>query len=120
MADRTLRAAVIEAIGRLPALTTNDLAAMVAKIRAYEADFGAEWQNQGAFANDKADASGNYAASIARFTNLVQNPHSVSARANLDVETIAPARAAFSAGTRRRRSSSSSSRSKASPTWAAM
>ncbi len=68
---------------------------MIAKIKAYEADFGAEWQNQLAFANDKADASGNYAASIARFTNLVQNPFSVSARADLDVQAIAPARAAF-------------------------
>ena len=83
------------AVGRLPACTASELSAMVAKIRAYEADGGAEWQNQLAFANDKADASGNYAASVARFTNLVQNPFSVSARANLDVQAIAPARAAF-------------------------
>ena len=83
------------AVGRLPACTAAELSAMVAKIVAYEAEAGAEWQNQLAFANDKADASGNYAASVARFTNLVQNPFSVSARANLDVQAIAPARAAF-------------------------
>ncbi|HRT04728.1 MAG TPA: MBG domain-containing protein [Kiritimatiellia bacterium] len=83
------------AVGRLPACTAEDLAAMIAKIKAYEADFGAEWQNQLAFGNDKADASGNYAASVARFTNLVQQPFAVSARANLDVQAIAPARAAF-------------------------
>ena len=83
------------AVGRLPACTAEELAAMIAKIKAYEAEAGAEWQNRLAFANDKADASGNYAASVARFTNLVQNPFFVSARANLDVEAIAPARAAF-------------------------
>lgn len=83
------------AVGRLPACTAEELAAMIAKIKAYEADFGAAWQNQLAFANDKADASGNYAASITRFTNLVQHPFAVSARVNLDVQAIAPARAAF-------------------------
>ena len=83
------------AVGRLPACTANELTAMIAKIKAYEADFGAEWQNQLAFANDKADASGNYAASIARFTNLVQNPFAVTARADLDVQAIGSARAAF-------------------------
>ena len=83
------------AVGRLPACTAAELAAMIAKIKAYEAEVGAAWQNQLAFANDKADASGNYAASVARFTNLVRNPFFVSARANLDVQAIAPARAAF-------------------------
>ena len=83
------------AVGRLPACTAAELSAMVAKIRAYEAEAGAAWQNQLAFANDKADAAGDFAASVARFTNLVQNPFSVSARANLDVQAIAPARAAF-------------------------
>ncbi|MGD9613010.1 MAG: MBG domain-containing protein [Kiritimatiellia bacterium] len=86
------------AVGRLPACTAEELAAMIAKIKAYEADFGAEWQNQGVFANDQADAAGDFAASIARFTNLVQNPYSVSARADLDVQAIAPARAAFLGG----------------------
>ena len=83
------------AVGRLPACTAEELSAMIAKIQAYEAESGADWQNQLAFANDQADASGNYAASIARFTNLVQNPFSVSVRANLDMQAIAPARAAF-------------------------
>lgn len=83
------------AVGRLPACTAAELAAMIAKIKSYEADAGAAWQNQLAFANDKADAAGNFAASVARFTNLVQHPFSVSARANLDVQALAPARAAF-------------------------
>ena len=86
------------AVGRLPACTSAELAAMIAKIKAYEAEFGSEWQNRLVFANDKADAAGNFAASIARFTNLVQNPFSVSARANLDMQAIAPARAAFLGG----------------------
>ncbi len=83
------------AVGRLPACTAEELSAMVAKIQAYEAEAGEAWQSQLAFANDAADAAGDFAASVARFTNLVSNPFSVSARADLDVQTIAPARAAF-------------------------
>ncbi len=83
------------AIGRLPARTPEELAAMIAKIRAFEEDFGAAWQNQLVFANDKADSAGNFAGSVARFTNLVAAPYAVSVRVNLDTTAIAPARAAF-------------------------
>lgn len=83
------------AIGRLPARTPEELAAMIAKIRAYEEDFGAAWQNQLVFANDKADGAGNFAGSVARFTNLVAAPYAVSVRVNLDTTAIAPARTAF-------------------------
>jgi len=83
------------AVGRLPACSAEELAAMIAKIEAYEADFGAAWQNQLAFANDKADAAGNFAASVAQFTNRVQNPFAVSARIDLDTTAIAAARAAL-------------------------
>jgi len=83
------------AFGRLPACSATELAAMIAKIEAYEADFGAAWQNQLAFANDRADAAGNFAASIAQFTNRVQSPFAVSARINLDTTAIATARTAL-------------------------
>ena len=83
------------AVGRLPACSAEELAAMIAKIEAYEADFGAGWQNQLAFANDKADAAGNFAASVAQFTNRVQSPFAVSARIDLDATAIAAARAAL-------------------------
>ncbi len=83
------------AVGRLPARDAADLAAMIAKIQAYEADNGAAWQNQLGFANDKADAAGNFAASVAVFTNLVQEPWVVSTRIDLDTTAITPARAAL-------------------------
>jgi hypothetical protein len=83
------------AIGRLPARTPEELAAMIAKIRAYEKDFGAAWQNHLVFANDKADGAGNFAESVAQFTNLVAAPYAVSVRVNLDTTAIAPARTAF-------------------------
>ena len=86
------------AFGRLPARSAEELAAMIAKIIAYEAAGGFAWQNQWVFANDAGDAAGDFAGSVARFTNLVQNPYSVSARINLDVTPIAPARAAFLGG----------------------
>ena len=86
------------AIGRLPALTTNDLADMIAKIQAYEAASGASWQSQLVFTADKADAAGNFSASVTRFTNLVQNPWTVSNRIDLDTMAITPARSALLAG----------------------
>ena len=84
--------------GRLPARSAEELTAMIAKIKAYEGAAGAAWQTQWVFANDVAGAAGDFAASVARFTNLVQNPYSVSARINLDTTAIAPARAAFLGG----------------------
>lgn len=86
------------AIGRLPARTAEELAAMIAKIKAYEADAEAAWRNQWIFANDRADEAGNFAESVARFTNLVQTPYAVSARIDLDAMALAPARAALFAG----------------------
>ena len=82
------------AIGRLPARTAEELAAMIAKIEAYEADFGAGWQNELAFAADRADAAaGDFPASNMRLANLVAAPYQVSARFDLDTTPIAPARA---------------------------
>jgi hypothetical protein len=78
------------AIGRLPARTAEELAAMIAKIKAYEADAEAAWRNQWIFANDQADEAGNFAESVARFTNLVQTPYAVSARIDLDAMALAP------------------------------
>ena len=86
------------AVGRLPARTAEELAAMIAKIQAYEGEGGSAWQNQWGFANDKADAAGDFAASVARFTNLVQHPRSVSVRIDLDATALAPARAALLGG----------------------
>ena len=86
------------AFGRLPARSAEELTAMIAKIKAYEAAGGSAWQNQWVFANDAGGAAGDFAGSVARFTNLVQNPYSVSARINLDVTPIAPARTAFLGG----------------------
>ena len=86
------------AIGRLPALTTNDLAGMIAKIEAYETAAGSNWQSQMVFAADKADAAGNFSASVTRFTNLVQSPWTVSNRIDLDTMAITPARSALMAG----------------------
>ena len=86
------------ACGRLPARSAEELAAMIAKIKAYEGEGGSAWQTQWVFANDKADAAGDFAGSVARFTNLVQNPWSVSVRIDLDATALAPARAALLGG----------------------
>ena len=83
------------AIGRLPARSAEELAAMIAKIKAYEADSGSAWQSELVFAADQADAAGDYPASNTRLTDLVASPYSVAARIDLDAMAIAPARAAL-------------------------
>jgi len=83
------------AIGRLPARTPEELAAMIAKIEAYEAGFGSAWQNELRLAADKADSIGSFAADNARLAELVQAPHAVAARLDLDETAIEPARAEF-------------------------
>ena len=84
------------ALGRLPALTTNDLAAMIAKIKAYESGFGQAWQNQLVLAADKTDAlAGNFAAANATLAALADGDHPV-ATIDLNATLIAPARASLS------------------------
>ncbi len=59
------------AIGRLPARTADELAAMLAKIQAYEAGFGEAWQSELVLANDAADAAaGDFAAANAQLAAL--------------------------------------------------
>ena len=83
------------AIGRLPARTAEELAAMIAKIKAYESDYGSAWQRELVFAADTADAEGDYPAANTRFSDLVASPYSVAARIDLDTLAIAPARSAL-------------------------
>jgi len=83
------------ALGRLPARTPEELAAMIAKIEAYEAGFGSAWQNELRLAADQTDSIGSFAADNARLAELVQAPHAVVARLDLDDTTIEPARAEF-------------------------
>ncbi len=83
------------AIGRLPARTPEELAAMIAKIEAYEAGFGSAWQNELRLAADKADSIGSFAADNARLAELIQAPHAVAASLDLDETAIEPARTEF-------------------------
>ena len=81
------------AIGRLPALTAAELEAMIAKIKAYEADFGAEWQNQLVFVSDKADSAGDFREANSRLAALATGAYSVPEHIELDEQDLAPARA---------------------------
>ncbi len=84
------------ALGRLPAQTTNDLAAMIAKIKIYESGFGQAWQNRIVLVADKTDAlAGNFAAANATLAALADADHSVET-IDLNTTLIAPARASLS------------------------
>jgi uncharacterized repeat protein (TIGR01451 family) len=85
------------AIGRLPARTTNELAAMIAKIRATEAEFGSAWQNQWLLAADVPDAAGDFTDSNDRLAALAGEKYPVT-RIDLATTAIAPARAALTNG----------------------
>ena len=79
------------AFGRLPALTTNDLAAMIAKIKAYEAGFGQNWQGQVVFASETNDpAVGNFANVNTRLAALIDEAHATD-RIDLDTLALTPA-----------------------------
>jgi len=81
------------AIGRLPALTVADLSEMIAKIKAYEADFGTAWQNDLVLAADATDAkAGDFSAANTKVAALTEAPHVVSERIDLDDTAIAQAR----------------------------
>ena len=84
------------AIGRLPARTPEELTAMIAKIKAYEAEFGAEWQNELVFASDKTDPlTGSFADANSQLSQLADEAHPVAERIDLDATEIAPARASL-------------------------
>ena len=83
------------AIGRLPAKTPEQLAAMIDKIQAYEAEFGAAWQNQISLAADPADSVGNFTAENDKLAALATDPYSVAARIDLDTMGIGLARTNF-------------------------
>jgi uncharacterized repeat protein (TIGR01451 family) len=80
------------AIGRLPALTAADLSAMIAKIKAYEAGFGSEWQHQIVLAADNADTAGQFLAANQRLADLAQAPYAVADRIELDTMEFGLAR----------------------------
>ncbi|NCA81146.1 MAG: DUF11 domain-containing protein [Opitutae bacterium] len=90
------------AIGRLPALTAADLAAMIAKIKVYEAGFGSAWQNQLVLVADQGNSAGNFSDSNTKLAEWATAPYSVASRIDLDQMAIGPARAslmdAFHAG----------------------
>ena len=80
------------ALGRLPALTASDLTAMIAKIKAYEAGFGQNWQGQIVFAADTNDAAaGNFAAANAELAAQVDAKHAADV-VDLNATAITPAR----------------------------
>ena len=80
------------AVGRLPALTAEDLSAMIAKIQAYEAGFGQSWQDQIVFAADTNDpAVGRFADANAELAALVDSKHAADV-VDLNATAIAPAR----------------------------
>ena len=80
------------AFGRLPALTAADLSAMIAKIKAYEAGFGQNWQGQIVFAADTNDpAAGRFADANAELAALVDAKHAADF-VDLNATAITPAR----------------------------
>ncbi|HOO20846.1 MAG TPA: SdrD B-like domain-containing protein, partial [Kiritimatiellia bacterium] len=81
------------AIGRLPAITTNDLAVMIDKIQAYEEGFGQNWQNQLVLAADLNDpAAGDFSAANARLAALTDGRHPVLDTIDLNETAVTPAR----------------------------
>ena len=81
------------AIGRLPARTADELAAMLAKIQAYEAGFGEAWQSELVLANDAADAAaGDFAAANAQLAALAGAAHPAQERIDLNASPVAAAR----------------------------
>ena len=81
------------ALGRLPARTAAELAAMIAKIRAYEAGFGEAWQSELVLANDANDAAaGDFAAANAQLAALADAAHPVRERIDLNATALASAR----------------------------
>ena len=82
------------ALGRLPARTPAELAAMIAKIKAYEQDFGHAWENQIVLAADAADAAGDFTAVNAQLAALAGAEYPV-ATVDLAAQGLAPARAAL-------------------------
>ncbi len=82
------------AVGRLPARNAADLAAMIEKIRAFEVEFGAAWQDNFVLANDTDDpAAGSFAADSERLADLTRPPRAVPERINLNKMAIAAGRA---------------------------
>jgi uncharacterized repeat protein (TIGR01451 family) len=79
-------------IGRLPALTAGDLAAMIEKIKTYESQFGSSWQNELVLAADTSDGAGDFSAVNATFEAMAEPDYSVE---NIDLNTteISPAKA---------------------------
>ncbi len=84
------------AIGRLPARTGAELAVMIAKIQAYEAGFGTDWQNELRLAADKTDAAvASFSAANDRWAALAAAPYAVPSRIDLDQMPLAAAQAEF-------------------------
>ena len=80
------------AIGRLPARTSGDLTAMIAKIKAYEAGFGEAWQNELVLVADKADAAGQFPDANTQIEQLVAAPYRVAEWIELDATAVGAAR----------------------------
>lgn len=72
------------ALGRLPAQTPEDLAVMIAKIQAYEAQFGADWQNELVLVADAADSGNDFRPATDRLAALVVAPYAVAACLEVD------------------------------------
>jgi uncharacterized repeat protein (TIGR01451 family) len=84
------------AIGRLPALDSAGLTEMIQKIKEYEADFGADWQNDLVLAADKTDsAAGCFSAANDDLSALAAAPYAVSKRIDLDTTPISTARSSL-------------------------
>lgn len=72
------------AIGRLPALTSTELTAMIDKIKTYERQFGSAWQNELVLAADTSDIAGDFPAVNAAFEALAEPDYPVE---NIDLNT---------------------------------
>ncbi len=79
------------ALGRLPAQTPEDLTAMIAKIRAYEAQFGASWQEEIVLVSDAADSGNDFGPATDRLAGLVEPPEAVVDRIEVDAMGLAVA-----------------------------
>ncbi len=94
LADGTGAGQPAVALGRLPARTAAELAAMIAKIKAYEQDFGSAWENQLVLAADTADEAGDFAAVNAQLAALAGAEHPI-ATVDLNTTALATARTAL-------------------------
>lgn len=78
-------------IGRLPAISLDEMSNLVSKVMAYESDLGGTWTNTALLVADNADSGGNFKQTCETIAGLFPDSHALN-KIYLDDKTIAAAR----------------------------